>query len=314
MVSWPYQHVTEVVWARAEAAGLRVFRTAGARVQKGARVQTVCNASHAGELLQEVSSHAHGLRGQVAWGLPKDAAEGTVQYIQHWRNRTFTPFLVLLRPISELSGQVVLAISPLSLLDVCKGMTKLKKSGCVCWISRAISICQETSMLNCFLKFYLFCNWVIKSKESWVLCAESAELTERLQCKHTFPEFAHGREYLTCKAGCQQQDEMPEESTFKVFPSLQFWLLPIRNTILSQMLHAFPFSTITGRPNSSDTFTKQSSATSFLFITKCVSRQLWQICIAWPVTVNMRLWGGLFSCRQHSNLCPTLLRAQFRKL
>lgn len=92
-------------------------------------------------------------------------------------------------------------------------------------------------MLNCFLKFYLFCNWVIKSKESWVLCAECADLTERLQCKHKFPEFAHGREYLTCKAGCQHQVEMPEESTFKAFSSLQFWLLPIRNTILSQMLH-----------------------------------------------------------------------------
>lgn len=75
-----YQHVTEMVRARTEATGLRVFRTAGARVQKGARVQTVCHASHAGELLQEVSSHAHGLRGQVAWGLPKDTTERAVQY------------------------------------------------------------------------------------------------------------------------------------------------------------------------------------------------------------------------------------------
>ena len=76
----PYQHVAEVVRARAEAAGLRVFGTAGAGVQEGAGVQPVCHASHARELLQEVSSHAHGLWGQVAWGLPKDATERTVQY------------------------------------------------------------------------------------------------------------------------------------------------------------------------------------------------------------------------------------------
>lgn len=69
-----------MVRARTEAAGLRVFRTAGARVQEGAGVQAVCHAGHAGELLQEVSSHAHGLRRQVARGLPQYATEGAVQY------------------------------------------------------------------------------------------------------------------------------------------------------------------------------------------------------------------------------------------
>ena len=74
-----YQHVTEVVRARAESTGLRVLRTAGARVQEGGGFQSGCDAGHAGKLLQEVSGHAHGLGGQVAWGLPEDATEGTVQ-------------------------------------------------------------------------------------------------------------------------------------------------------------------------------------------------------------------------------------------
>lgn len=83
-----HQHVAEVVRARAEAAGLRVLRTAGARVQKGAGVQAVCHASHAGELFQEVRSQAHGLRGQVARRFPKKATEGTVQQTEHWGGGT----------------------------------------------------------------------------------------------------------------------------------------------------------------------------------------------------------------------------------
>lgn len=79
---FPYQHVTEVVRARAEATGLRVFGAAGARVQavRG-------HASHAVKLGQEVCSHALRLGGQVARRLPDDAAEGAAGYSQHWRNK-----------------------------------------------------------------------------------------------------------------------------------------------------------------------------------------------------------------------------------
>lgn len=84
--AFPYQHVTQVVRAGAEAARLRVFGAAGAGVEEGAGVQPVGHASHARELLQEVGRHAHGLRGQVAGGLPQDAAEGAVQDTEHWRD------------------------------------------------------------------------------------------------------------------------------------------------------------------------------------------------------------------------------------
>lgn len=76
-----------MVRARAEAAGLRVFGAAGARVQEGAGVQAVGHASHAVELGQEVCSHALRLGGQVARRLPDDAAEGAVGYSQHWGNK-----------------------------------------------------------------------------------------------------------------------------------------------------------------------------------------------------------------------------------
>lgn len=85
-----------MVRARAEAAGLRVFRAARSRVQKGARVQAVCHASHAVELGQEVCGHALGLWGQVARWLPEDAAEGAVGYTQHWRKTTGSEFVAIL--------------------------------------------------------------------------------------------------------------------------------------------------------------------------------------------------------------------------
>lgn len=72
-----------MVRARAEAAGLRVFGAAGARVQAVRR-----HASHAVELGQEVRSHALRLGGQVARRLPNDAAEGAAGYSQHWREET----------------------------------------------------------------------------------------------------------------------------------------------------------------------------------------------------------------------------------
>lgn len=72
-----------MIRTRAEAAGLRVFRTAGARVQKGAGVWSVRHACNARKLLQEVCRHAHRIVGQVARWLLKEAAEGTVQNAEH---------------------------------------------------------------------------------------------------------------------------------------------------------------------------------------------------------------------------------------
>lgn len=110
-----YQHVTEVIWARAKAAG--VFRTAGARVQEGAGVQAVCHPCYAWEFLQKVSSHAHGLVGQIPWGLPEDATEGAVQHTQHWG-----------------TGHVYSII---------------KKA---CWLYRTVLTCQQASRTKFFLK------------------------------------------------------------------------------------------------------------------------------------------------------------------
>ncbi len=164
--SWPYQHVTQVVWAGAEAAGLRVFRTAGARVQKGARVQTVRHASHAGKLLQEVSGHAHGLRGQIAWRLPKDATEGTVQNTEHWRKRRNAPIQGLLRghAISESSAQEATAICLLRLFFY--RISKLQKMDFVL----NLQIDPSGDTLNCFLKFVSSLQLDEQSKENWVLC------------------------------------------------------------------------------------------------------------------------------------------------
>lgn len=93
---FPYQHVTEVVRARAEAAGLGVLGAAGARVQavRG-------HASHAVKLGQEVCSHALRLGGQVARRLSDDAAEGAAGHPQHWRNKMGEQSAAILEKLGE---------------------------------------------------------------------------------------------------------------------------------------------------------------------------------------------------------------------
>lgn len=107
----PYQHVTEVVRARAEAAGLGVFRAAGARVQavRG-------HASHAVKLGQEVCSHALRLGGQVARRLSDDAAEGAAGYSQHWRNKMGEQSAAILEQLGRGGGcRIAASLKRLSL-------------------------------------------------------------------------------------------------------------------------------------------------------------------------------------------------------